>query len=309
MSMNVNSSILSASKLKKYYGTTKAVDDVSLALQPGEVLAILGPNGAGKTTTLEMLEGLRKPDSGEIKFFEEGSPPTHVQVKERIGVQLQSSSFFRYLTVRETLELFRGLYANKASVQDLVAAMSLGEKEKTLVKNLSGGQLQRLALAVALVNDPRLIFLDEPTTGLDPQARRAQWETILSLKARGKTIILTTHYMEEAEYLADRIIIMDHGKIVASGTICELIASIGADSYISFRIKDQELIPKQLLDLPGLRQTAPELYCLTSADVSKDLANLFELAAANGYEPLDINIDRLDLDDVFLHITGHKLRD
>jgi ABC-2 type transport system ATP-binding protein len=307
--MDMQNRVLAASELRKHYASTKAVDGVSLELWQGEVLAILGPNGAGKTTTLEMLEGLRKPDSGEIKFFEEGYPPTHIQVKERIGVQLQSSSFFRYLTVRETLELFRGLYRQKADIKDLIATMALAEKEKTLVKNLSGGQLQRLALAVALVNDPRLIFLDEPTTGLDPQARRAQWETILSLKAKGKTIILTTHYMEEAEYLADRIIIMDHGKIVARGSLCELIASIGADSYISFRIGGGKPLPTQLLELPGLRQTEQDWYCLTTAEVSRDLAGLFESAKASGLELLDISIDRLDLDDVFLHITGHKLRD
>lgn len=301
--------VLNASNLKKYYGATKAVDDVSIDLHEGEVLAILGPNGAGKTTTMEMLEGLRKPDSGDIKLFEESFPPTHNQVKERIGVQLQSSSFFRYLTVKETLDLFRGLYANKLSTQELVAMMSLEEKEKTLVKNLSGGQLQRLALAVALANDPRLLFLDEPTTGLDPQARRSQWETVLALKKQGKTIILTTHYMEEAEYLADRIIIMDHGKIVASGTLDELIASIGASNYIIFSISGTDQTPSQLLNLPGMRETAPGSFNLTTQDVTRDLAKLFDLASSHQFRLDDIRIRRPDLDDVFLHITGRNLRD
>lgn len=301
--------ILTAANLKKYYGSTKAVDDVSFEVREGEVLAILGPNGAGKTTTLEMLEGLRKPDSGTIGFFEENWGPSRVQVKERIGVQLQSSSFFRYLNVRETLELFRGLYATQLPVKDLIAVMNLEEKEKTLVKNLSGGQLQRLALAVALVNDPRLIFLDEPTTGLDPQARRAHWETVLDLQKRGKTIILTTHYMEEAEYLADRIIIMDHGKIVAQGTLDELISSIGAQNFISFRIPDLQGIPPQLAVLEGIEPGEADSFSLGTRDVTKDLAALFELAQAHEWKLDDIRVRRPDLDDVFLSITGRNLRD
>lgn len=301
--------VLKASHLKKYYGSTKAVDDVSFELCEGEVLAILGPNGAGKTTTLEMIEGLRNADSGLIAFFEEGFAPSQVQVKERIGVQLQSSSFFRYLSVRETLQLFGGLYAKQVPVSELISTMSLEEKEKTLVKNLSGGQLQRLALAVALVNDPLLIFLDEPTTGLDPQARRAHWDTVLALKKQDKTIVLTTHYMEEAEYLADRIIIMDHGKIVASGTLEELIASIGGKDYISFRIQGLESLPSALGTFPELKDTGAGLFELSSGDVSSDLARLFEYAALNNLRLDDIRIRRPDLDDVFLHITGRKLRD
>jgi ABC-2 type transport system ATP-binding protein len=301
--------ILTAANLKKYYGSTKAVDDVSFEVLEGEILAILGPNGAGKTTTLEMLEGLRKPDSGSIGFFEENWEPSHIQVKERIGVQLQSSSFFRYLNVRETLELFRGLYARQLPVRELISTLNLEEKERTLVKNLSGGQLQRLALAVALVNDPRLIFLDEPTTGLDPQARRSHWETVLDLKQRGKTIILTTHYMEEAEYLANRIIIMDHGKIVISGTLDELISSIGASNYISFRIPGAQNPPPQLNGFETIRQGEGGEISISSADVTNDLAKLFELAATHNFGIDDIRIRRPDLDDVFLDITGRTLRD
>jgi len=305
----MSKTILKAVNLKKYYGSTKAVDDVSLEVREGEVLSILGPNGAGKTTTLEMLEGLRKPDSGTVGLFEENWEPTRVQVKERIGVQLQNSSFFRYLSVRETLELFRGLYSHRLPVRDLIIMMNLEEKEKTLVKHLSGGQLQRLSLAVAMVNDPRLIFLDEPTAGLDPQARRSHWATVLNLKKQGKTIILTTHYMEEAEYLADRIIIMDHGKVVASGSLDDLVSSIGAENYISFRASGRQMQPEQLPGLNGIEYKEGDGFSFSSDDVTRDLGALFELSREQHFQIDDIRIRRPDLDDVFLHITGRKLRD
>ncbi|HQN28216.1 MAG TPA: ABC transporter ATP-binding protein, partial [Mesotoga sp.] len=162
--------VIDVRNLKKHYGETKAVDDISFQLMEGEVLAILGPNGAGKTTTVEMLEGLRKPDSGAVEYFEEKLPPSSDRVKEEIGVQLQSSSFFEYLSVKETLDLFRGLYTKGVLSDELIEEVSLDEKKKTYTNNLSGGQLQRLAVAVSLVNDPKVVFLDEPTTGLDPQA-------------------------------------------------------------------------------------------------------------------------------------------
>ncbi|MBN2253385.1 MAG: ABC transporter ATP-binding protein, partial [Kosmotogaceae bacterium] len=166
----MSKNVIEVMNLRKYYGDTKAVDGIEFDLIEGEVLAILGPNGAGKTTTVEMLEGLRKPDEGSIEYFEERLPPSSGRVKEEIGVQLQSSSFFEYLSVKETLDLFRGLYRKSIPSRDLIKEVSLEDKEKTYTKNLSGGQLQRLAVAVALVNDPKVVFLDEPTTGLDPQA-------------------------------------------------------------------------------------------------------------------------------------------
>lgn len=301
--------VIDVRNLKKHYGETKAVDDISFQLMEGEVLAILGPNGAGKTTTVEMLEGLRKPDSGAVEYFEEKLPPSSDRVKEEIGVQLQSSSFFEYLSVKETLDLFRGLYTKGVSSDELIEEVSLDEKKKTYTKNLSGGQLQRLAVAVSLVNDPKVVFLDEPTTGLDPQARRMLWETVLNLKKRQKTIILTTHYMEEAEHLADRIIIMDHGKIISRGTLDELIASIETKDIVSFRVKGEEEIPQEFLQMEGLKHVENRTYAVTTKDVERTLGRLFE--RSKKFEILldDVTIRKPNLEDVFITLTGRKLRD
>ena len=301
--------VIDVRNLKKHYGETKAVDDISFQLMEGEVLAILGPNGAGKTTTVEMLEGLRKPDSGAVEYFEEKLPPSSDRVKEEIGVQLQSSSFFEYLSVKETLDLFRGLYTKGVSSDELIEEVSLDEKKKTYTKNLSGGQLQRLAVAVSLVNDPKVVFLDEPTTGLDPQARRMLWETVLNLKKRQKTIILTTHYMEEAEHLADRIIIMDHGKIISRGTLEELIASIETEDIVSFRVKGEDEIPQEFLQMEGLKHVENRTYAVTTKDVERTLGRLFE--RSKKFEILldDVTIRKPNLEDVFITLTGRKLRD
>jgi len=305
----VPKTVIDVRNLKKHYGETKAVDDISFQLMEGEVLAILGPNGAGKTTTVEMLEGLRKPDSGAVEYFEEKLPPSSDRVKEEIGVQLQSSSFFEYLSVKETLDLFRGLYTKGVSSDELIEEVSLDEKKKTYTKNLSGGQLQRLAVAVSLVNDPKVVFLDEPTTGLDPQARRMLWETVLNLKKRQKTIILTTHYMEEAEHLADRIIIMDHGKIISRGTLDELIASIETEDIVSFRVRGEDEIPQEFLQMEGLKHVENRTYAVTTKDVERALGRLFE--RSKKFEILldDVTIRKPNLEDVFITLTGRKLRD
>ncbi|MDK2944908.1 MAG: type transport system ATP-binding protein, partial [Mesotoga sp.] len=290
-------------------GETKAVDGIEFDLREGEVLAILGPNGAGKTTTVEMLEGLRKPDHGTIEYFEERLPPSSDRVKEEIGVQLQSSSFFEYLSVKETLDLFRGLYRKSIPSKDLIREVSLQDKEKTYTKNLSGGQLQRLAVAVALVNDPRVVFLDEPTTGLDPQARRMLWETISVLKQRGKTIILTTHYMEEAERLADRIMIMDQGKIIARGTLFELIDSIEVENIVTFSVRGDGPIPNEFLEIEGLQHTENREYSVTTRDVERTLGRLFERSKRFDLLLDDVTIRKPNLEDVFITLTGKKLRD
>lgn len=295
--------------LKKYYGTTKAVDGVSFEVPQGQVVALLGPNGAGKTTTVEIIEGLRKKDEGEIYYFGEKVDQINKNVKAQIGVQLQKSAFFDYLTVYETIELFAGLYnvqAKKKDIEKLIDLVALGEKTKSRVKNLSGGQLQRLALAVALVNDPKILFLDEPTTGLDPQARRHVWEIIEQLKQKGKTIFLTTHYMEEAEKLADKVFIMDHGKIIASGTVQELIRLVKMDSYIEFSADDTQSLLKEISDL---RVANHDRLILPAVDVEESIHRLLNKAKQLNVSIDNIVIRRPNLEDVFLNLTGRSLRD
>ncbi|HAA85821.1 MAG TPA: ABC transporter ATP-binding protein [Kosmotogaceae bacterium] len=302
--------LISVRELKRYYGATKAVDNVSFDVFCGEILAILGPNGAGKTTTVEIMEGLRTHDNGTVQFFDEKLKPGDTRVKEVIGVQLQTTSFMDHLTVRETIELFGGLYKNRVPADEVLNIVSLEEKAKTYTKHLSGGQKQRLAIATALVNDPQIIFLDEPTTGLDPQARRMLWGTIEDLRRTDKTIILTTHYMEEAERLADRILIFDQGRIVASGTLDQLVALAGADNVVEFTTKNRN--QEDSLDLtgfPGLEKLGEDSYAVTTQRVEETLAKLFKLEGAQHFEIENIVIRKPNLEDVFLTVTGHSLRD
>ncbi|MFO0862222.1 MAG: ABC transporter ATP-binding protein [Candidatus Saccharibacteria bacterium] len=218
--------IIEVKNLKKEYGKVKAVRGVSFAVEEGEVFGILGPNGAGKTTTLEMMEGLREVSSGSIDIDGIDVRKNPDDVKEIIGVQLQSSAFFEHLSLVELLKVFRDLYSTRRDPHELLKEVGLSKKAKAQVKELSGGQKQRFSIAAALVNDPTVLFLDEPTTGLDPQARRNLWELVQQIKAKGKTIILTTHYMDEAELLCDRIAIMDNGKIIALDTPQNLIDAL-----------------------------------------------------------------------------------
>src|SRR5450830_1084101 len=215
--------VIRVTDLKKHYGDVKAVGGVSFEVARGEVFGMLGPNGAGKTTTIEVLEGLRPPDSGTVEVFGLDVRKHPESIKQRIGVQLQSVSLYPRLTVTELLDLFGSFFANRVPTQHLIDAVDLGERAKAYSMNLSGGQQQRLSIALALVNDPELVFLDEPTTGLDPQARRSLWDLVKGLQAKGKTVMLTTHYMEEAAELCDRVAIMDHGRILEMGTVPELI--------------------------------------------------------------------------------------
>ena len=210
--------------LVKIYGPLRAVDGISFQVEPGQIFGMLGPNGAGKSTTIEIIEGLREADSGRVEVLGIDARKHPRRVKEQIGVALQSTAFFKQLSVKQLLRLFGSFYKRSLPVDQLVAAVNLEEKADTPSGDLSGGQRQRLAIAVALVNDPAVIFLDEPTTGLDPQARRSLWEVISRLRGEGKTLLLTTHYLEEAEHLCDRLIVIDHGKIIASGTPAGLIA-------------------------------------------------------------------------------------
>ena len=289
--------IVEVKNLKKYYKDVKAVDGISFDIEEGSIFALLGPNGAGKTTTVEILEGLRKRDSGEVKLFGETVDDIPKEMKKRIGVQLQKSAFFNYLTVGETLSLFRELYGRGYKVREISEIVHLVDKEKSLVKNLSGGQLQRLALGVALINDPELIFLDEPTTGLDPQARRMVWGIIKDLKDKGKTIFLTTHYMEEAEYLADVVCIIDHGKIVEMGRPEEIIRRSGLKTVI-----EMETIEDFVVE--GAEKLDANKYRLIVNDPERVLPEILKSGKVS-----NVMIRKPNLEDVFLKLTGHSLRD
>lgn len=295
--------------LKKYYGDVKAVDGISFSLEAGQIVALLGPNGAGKTTTVEILEGLRKKDEGEIFYFGKKVELIDESIKRQIGVQLQKGSFFENLTVKETIELFAGLYGmkiDKTWVRQLVEMVMLEEKINSRVKTLSGGQMQRLSFAIAIVNDPKIVFLDEPTTGLDPQARRHMWSLIAELKKKGKTVLLTTHYMEEAEKLADYVLIMDHGKIIAEGTVDQLVSSLDMEDYIEFTVDNVELF---LQNVPDVRRADHGKLVLATKNVEEDVQKLFSVAKRFELKIDDLVVRRPNLEDVFLHLTGRSLRD
>src|SRR3990172_3264510 len=222
--------VLAIEALTKRYGSLVAVDGISFEVRRGETFGILGPNGAGKTTTLEMIEGLRKPDAGRITLLSLDAVRQRRAVQERIGVQLQSQALWPELTVEETLKTFRALFRRKVAVETLLERFSLGDKRRSLVRDLSGGHKQRLSVATALVNDPEVVFLDEPTTGLDPQARRSFWDLIHDMSRESKTVIVTTHYMEEAEALCERVAIMDRGRIMAMDSPRELVGGLDFDN-------------------------------------------------------------------------------
>ena len=222
--------------LVKRYGDVTAVNGLDLEVFPGECFGLLGPNGAGKTTTIEICEGLTEPDAGEVMVLGRRWDRDHRALRERLGIALQETQLSEKLTVEETLALFRSFYTTPRPVDDVIDLVSLGEKRTARVVALSGGQKQRLAVACALVGNPELLFLDEPTTGLDPQSRRQLWELIEQFKRSGRTVVLTTHYMDEAERLADRVAIVDHGRIIALGTPRELIASLGAEYVVAFSL-------------------------------------------------------------------------
>lgn len=308
--MTEEEKILEVESLKKYYKDVKAVDDVSLFIYRGQVVSVLGPNGAGKTTTIEIIEGLRVKDSGTIRLFGEEVHSIDSAEKERIGVQLQETNFFPHLTVEEMIELFRSFFSKTISTERALQIAMLEEKRKAFVEKLSGGQKQRLALALALVNDPEIVFLDEPTTGLDPQARRGVWDTIKQLKQEGKTIILTTHYMEEAEELSDYIFIMDHGQIIHQGTLHDLVSSLDMQSMVEFEVTDDASsdIVQRWTELPAKLLDSGH-YSIETTDFMNTLSLLSDLSQRDQVTLKDIMVRQPNLEDVFLNLTGRTLRE
>jgi ABC-2 type transport system ATP-binding protein len=296
--------------VRKRYGAVQAVDGVSFDVQPGEVFGLLGPNGAGKTTTVEMLEGLRAPDSGELEVLGIDVARNPDELKQRVGVTLQTAELYPKLTVVEVLDLFRSFYKRSLPTDQLIEFLDLGERKSAQTRQLSGGQRQRLAVALALVNDPEVIFLDEPTTGLDPAARRSLWDLVQKLQGQGKTILLTTHYMEEAEVLCDRLAIMDHGKILAMGTVNELVANRFKDRSVRFD-EIAAITDEQLTGLPGVESIKHDdgETVLYTQDVPGTIGGVLALTEVLGVEPGNLGIRRPTLEDLFLDLTGRALRD
>jgi ABC-2 type transport system ATP-binding protein len=302
--------VVSVRELSKHYGSLRAVDGVSFEVARGEVFGLLGPNGAGKTTTIEILEGLRKPDGGEATVLGIDVARRPGALKERIGVQLQTAAMYPNLTVSELVGLFGSFYARRRPAAELIRELGLEERQVALSRELSGGQRQRLSIALALVNDPELIFLDEPTTGLDPQGRRSLWGHIERLRTEGRTVLLTTHYMEEAERLCDRIAIMDHGRILEMGTVSELVSRHFRERTVRFEARP-ELTDTQLATVRGVSRVAREdgETALYTRDVPATVGGLLELGERLGIEGLDLAVRRPTLEDVFLELTGRALRD
>ncbi len=302
--------VLSVEGLTKRYGSLVAVDGISFQVSRGETFGLLGPNGAGKTTTLEIIEGLRSPDAGRITLFGLDAVRKRRAMQERIGVQLQSQALWPDLTVEETLKTFRALFRRKVPVEGLLERFSLVDKRRSLVSNLSGGQKQRLSVATALVNDPEAVFLDEPTTGLDPQARHSFWDLIRDMQREGKTVIVTTHYMEEAEALCQRVAIMDQGRIMALDTPRQLIRELAFDNTVECSF-DGPVERERLLALPAVRDVRSEdgAYFLFTNDVSATLAGLMGLTDDNGQRVQGLQVRTATLEDVFISLTGRRLRD
>ncbi len=302
--------------LRKAYGDVVAVNGLDLRVSAGQCFGLLGPNGAGKTTTIEICEGLNTPDAGTVRVLGRTWDRDAHWLRTQLGIQLQETQLAEKLSVQETLALFRSFYLNARSIDDVIGLVQLGEKRTARVGGLSGGQKQRLALACALVGDPQLLFLDEPTTGLDPQSRRQLWTVVEGLKAEGRTIVLTTHYMDEAERLCDNIAIVDHGQVIALGTPRQLIASLGAEHVIRLGTGDgaanaHPIALAELLALTGVtggRETAGG-YELRGDSVQAVLPPLLALADARAVRWTELSTHSATLEDVFVALTGRDLRD
>jgi ABC-2 type transport system ATP-binding protein len=286
----------------------EAVRDVSFSVQPGEIFGILGPNGAGKTTTLEMIEGLRRLDQGEAIVAGIDVRRDPQGVKAIIGVQLQEAGFFERLTVEETLNLFAAFHRKRLPALPLIESLELTEKRRALVETLSGGQRQRLSVAIALVNDPKVLFLDEPTTGLDPQARRHLWATIERIRTDGRTIVMTTHYMEEAQRLCDRVAIMDHGRIIALDTPRELIREHAGMSAVALGMETPEMNLRGITGVEEVTQTNGDLL-LHTRDPLGTLHAVVELRRTGQLSYHSLRLEEPTLEDVFLTLTGRRLRE
>jgi len=306
------STIIDCEHVVKRYEDIIAVNDVSLSIEEREIFGLVGPNGAGKTTLIEMIEGLRTPDSGSIKVLGLDSTKEADELKEKIGVQLQTTSIQPNIKVKEAIQLFASLYRQPLTdPEELLKTLSLEDKADSRFKKLSGGQKQRVAIALALVNDPVVLFFDEITTGLDPQARRNMWELMKAIAAQGKTIFLTTHYMEEAEQLCDRVGVIDYGKLIALDTPKHLVSSLGAESKMFFKVEDKDVASAEFMALPAVSRVekVEDGIVLFTKDDNATLQGLVRFADRQGFRLRDIRTEIPNLDDVFLALTGRELRE
>jgi len=295
--------------LQKGYGDIQAVDGVSFEVRSGEIFGMVGPNGAGKTTTIECLEGLRRPDGGKIRVLGLDPQRQGYELRERIGVQLQEGSLPDRLKAGEAMEIFASFYRKPVSWRPLLEQIGLADKSKAAFGKLSGGQKQRLLIALALVNDPELVFLDELTTGLDPQARRAMWDMVKGIRDKGKTVFLTTHYMEEAEHLCDRVAIIDRGKIVALDSPQNLVASLDAENRVVFSVKEKvdEAVFRKIPGVTRVEQSQDRIIIYGKGD---GLLVRIVMALETGHIRFrDLRTEQPNLDDVFIALTGKEMRD
>ena len=308
--------------LRKRYADVVAVDGLDLEIAPGECFGLLGPNGAGKTTTIEICEGLLQPDEGEVSVLGLSWDRDEHALRERLGIQLQETQLSEKLTVLETLRLFRSFYRKGADIDAVIARVQLEEKRNSRVGKLSGGQKQRLALACSIVGEPDLLFLDEPTTGLDPQSRRQLWDLIEEFKASGRTTVLTTHYMDEAEILCDRVAIVDHGKVIALGSPRQLIESLGAEHVVEFGLAGGRvdglsgrqvggLTVEFLTGLPGVQsaRVLDDGFELSVGELHRAVPALLSALAERKLELSKLTTHSSTLEDVFVHLTGRQLRE
>ena len=301
--------VIKVEHLRKVYGKVVAVNDISFEVQEGEIFGMVGPNGAGKTTTIECLESLRNPDSGKISVLGLNPRNDGYALRERIGIQLQEATLYDRIRVWEALDLFASFYHHSIDWNSLLETLGLEDKRNSYINKLSGGQKQRLYIALALVNDPELIFLDELTTGLDPQGRRMMWKLVQDIRNQGKTVFLTTHYMEEAEQLCNRVAIIDRGNIIALDTPENLIRSLGVDSRIIFSVKE----PFEIEHLKKLKRVS-RVECSNERVIvygqgEKLVGEVVNMLTVDGVHFHDLRTEQPTLDDVFLTLTGHEIRD